>query len=58
MEEELKRSYRVEKTVYQDTRKVIDKEHDKVVFTITFSNEISMAEKEEIMQKIHTILNS
>lgn len=53
-----KKNFRIEKTVYQDQRKVIDIEQDKAIFTITFSDEIGMDEKEEIMVKINNALNT
>lgn len=53
-----KKQYRVEKTIYQDQRKVIDIQSDKPIFTITFSEKISFEQKEEIMLKIHSILNT
>ena len=53
-----KKQYRVEKTIYQDQRKVIDIQSDKPIFTITFSEKISFEQKEEIMLKINSILNT
>lgn len=53
-----KKNFRIEKTVYQDQRKVIDIEQDKAIFTITFSDEIGIDEKEEIMVKINNALNT
>lgn len=53
-----KKNFRIEKTVYQDQRKVIDIEQDKAIFTITFSDGVSMDEKEQIMIKINNALNS
>ena len=52
-----KKSYRIEKTKYKYKFKVVDKQQDKAVFTITFVEELSFEEKEEIIIKINSILN-
>lgn len=52
-----KKSYRIEKTKDKYKLKVIDKQQDKPVFTITFVEELSFEEKEEIIIKINSVLN-
>ena len=53
-----KTSYRIEKTIYKEQLKVIDSQKDMAVFTITFNDELSFQDKEQIMLKINSILNS
>lgn len=58
MDNEKKKSYKIEKTVYQDQMKVIDIQEDKIIFMITFNSGVCLEEKEELMNKIHSVLNS
>ena len=52
-----KKSYRIEKTKDKYKFKVIDKQQDTPVFTITFVEGLSFEEKEEIINKINSVLN-
>ena len=53
-----KTSYRIEKTIYKEQLKVVDSQRDMAVFTITFNDELSFEEKEQITLKINSVLNS
>jgi hypothetical protein len=53
-----KKSYRIEKTLYKDQMIVIHIQKDKAILSITFAENISMDEKEEIILKIKNALNS
>jgi hypothetical protein len=57
MNDDNKKSYRIEKTKDRYKFKIIDKQQDKPVFTITFVEELSFEEKEQIMIKINSVLN-
>jgi len=57
MNNDNKKSYRIEKTKDKYKLKVIDKQQDKPVFTITFVEEMSFEEREEIIIKINSVLN-
>ena len=57
MNNDNKKSYRIEKTKDKYKLKVIDKQQDKPVFTITFVEELSFEEREEIIIKINSVLN-
>lgn len=54
---DIKNSFRIEKTQYEKTYKVIDIEENDVVITITFSEKKSKEEVNCLIDKINQSLN-